>query len=144
MAELNRAAAEAMVQIGVNACTDVTGFGLLGHLLEMLTASRVQARVRLENVPFLEGAVELATSGMVPGGSKDTPEFTSARVKYAGEVSPVFRWLLNDAQTSGGLLIAVPDGRALSLLAALERKRGRKAFRIGEIVGAGDPGVVVV
>ncbi len=143
MAELNRAAAEAMVQVGVNSCTDITGFGLLGHLLEMLSASEMTARIRLEDIPFLPGARELATSGVVPGGTKDNAEFTASRVKFAGEVSLVSQFLLNDAQTSGGLLIAVPDGRALSLMAALERKQVRGAVKIGQIVGAGEPGVVV-
>ena len=101
------------------------------------------ARIRLENIPFLPGARELATSGVVPGGTKDNAEFTAGRVKFAGEVSLVSRFLLNDAQTSGGLLIAVPDGRALSLLAALERKGVRGAVKIGEIIGAGEPRVIV-
>jgi cysteine desulfurase NifS/selenium donor protein len=144
MAALNRTASEAMQEAGAHACTDVTGFGLMGHLLEMLTASGVSAQVRWGDVPILEGAFDLAASGVVPGGTRDNADHTSARVDYDDVVAPTTRLLLNDAQTSGGLLIAVAEDKADAVLQTLERG-GVTAARIGSVTSApADPRVQVV
>ena len=116
MSSLNRSASEAMQEAGVSACTDVTGFGLLGHLLEMMNGSDTTATVRFSDVPLLAGVVELAVSGVVPGGTKDNFGFTEPSVEYADELSDVKRLILNDAQTSGGLLISIPEKKSGKLI----------------------------
>lgn len=132
MSALNREAAEAMQEIGVNACTDITGFGLLGHLLEMLEASRLSAEIELAAVPFLPGVVELATGGVVPGGTRDNEAYTRNRVRYAAHISEIMRLMLNDAQTSGGLLMAVPGAKATALINRIQDKGGL-GVRIGRL-----------
>lgn len=117
MLQLNEAPSEAAVAVGVDCMTDVTGFGLLGHLWEMCTASGVSAEVWLEDVPFLPGAEELAASGVVPGGTKRNLEYLTPSVCWGDDLENWEKLLLADAQTSGGLLVAVspeqlPDFRA--------------------------------
>ena len=143
MAALNRAAAEAALAAGATACTDVTGFGLLGHLLEMMQGSGTRAVLRAGDVPLLEGALELAAGGVVPGGSKDNLDHVAPRVEYDASLGDVRRLLLSDAQTSGGLLVALPAGRAAELLDRLGAAGVAGAARIGE-VEAGLAGIRVV
>jgi len=140
MAALNRDAAEAMQKIGVSACTDVTGFGLLGHLREMMDSSGTSALIKAGQVPLLDGALQLATSGVVPGGTVNNMEYTAPAVSYHDGVPEVLRVLLNDAQTSGGLLISVPGERADSLLALLKEKAVEGAVVIGSVEGGRDAG----
>ncbi len=111
MTELNRTAAEAMVEVGVRGATDVTGFGLLGHLRSLARASGVAARIHADEVPLIEGARALAEAGHVPGGTKRNSRDLDPDLDLGPEVDPVTRLLLCDAQTSGGLLMAVPPGR---------------------------------
>lgn len=120
MATLNRGGAEAMVAHGVSAATDVTGFGLLGHLRSMLRASALSARIRASDVPALEGVRELIEAGHVPGGTRRNLQDLAEDVAFAAGIDEVTRTLLADAQTSGGLLMAVPASRLEGLLAALE------------------------
>lgn len=134
MSALNRSAAEAMQSVGVHACTDVTGFGLLGHLMEMLAASKVSADIEADSVPLLPGVVELAASGVIPGGTRDNFEHTSPNVEYDRGISESRRLILNDAQTSGGLLIAVSNDKADELQTRLSDSGVDGAARIG-IVG---------
>ncbi|MGA7878798.1 MAG: selenide, water dikinase SelD, partial [Desulfoferrobacter sp.] len=122
MATLNSIAAEAMQEVGVNACTDVTGFGLLGHLLEMMAASHTTAEIQAGKVPLLPGVLQLATSGVVPGGTHDNLAYTSPLVEYDEAISNVRRLVLNDAQTSGGLLMSVSPEKADALLDCLKEK----------------------
>jgi len=117
MATLNRAAAEAALEVGVHVCTDVTGFGLLGHLREMLDG--VGARIRLSAVPILAGARELAVEGSVPGGSHRNKASLDRDVSYDEAVDEVNQLLLCDAQTSGGLLFAVDPSKADDLVSRL-------------------------
>jgi len=119
MATLNDGAAKAAVAAGVEACTDVTGFGLLGHLHRMLLASGVSAEVRAASVPLLEGAAELAAAGHVPGGSNRNAADLRDAVTWTASPEPPTRTLLTDAQTSGGLLMCVAPGAADALLGAL-------------------------
>jgi cysteine desulfurase len=144
MSALNRTASEAMRDASANACTDVTGFGLLGHLLEMLVASGVSAQIRADDVPLLSGVFDLAASGVVPGGTKDNADHTASRVDYAGRISRTQRMILNDAQTSGGLLIAVASGEVDKLLSALHRAGCGESAVIGEIQSTGEPRITVV
>ena len=120
MTTLNADAADIMTEAGITAGTDVTGFGLLGHLRTMLRASGVSAEIDAAAVPLLPGARELAGAGLVPGGSKRNLEDVSADVSFADSVDEVSRILLADAQTSGGLLMAVPSDRVGDVVAQLK------------------------
>ncbi len=126
MTMLNRAASEAMRRHGAHACTDVTGYGLLGHLREMAAASGLSARIDAEAVPILPGARALAGAGHVPGGTKRNLADVGAFVDW-GATDPLTRTLLTDAQTSGGLLIALPRERAHALVAELRRAAAHSA-----------------
>jgi selenide, water dikinase len=129
---LNEGARDAMREIGVSAATDVTGYGLLGHLTEMLEASGVGAVVRRGSVPVWEQAVPLANDGVYPGGLENNREYLQGRVTAHGvdqdDLLPLY-----DPQTSGGLLVAVPEARASTLVGAL-RQRGVTGSVIGEVV----------
>jgi selenide,water dikinase len=133
MTTLNRAASEVMVEVGVNGATDVTGFGLLGHLAELVRGSRVGARVLAQQVPLIEGTRELADRGLIPGGSRRNLESVGPLLRWAPSLSDVDQLLLADAQTSGGLLIAVPPARADALRARLQEAGALSAAVIGEI-----------
>jgi selenide,water dikinase len=141
MERLNRDASEAMLDVGVHAATDVTGYGLLGHLYEMTSGSHVRARLAYEAVPVLEEARTLVRRGAVAGGTARNYEWLRTRVAFMG-LDEGDQLLLCDAQTSGGLLIAVPPGRLGALTAALAR-RGVLAARIGEVTDEG-PGTITV
>jgi len=134
MSTLNREACEAMQEVGVHACTDVTGFGLLGHLLGMMRASHTAAVIQSGSVPVLEGTRDLVTAGIVPGGTKDNLDFTSKSVAYQGSISRVMRYILNDAQTSGGLLICVPSEKTQILLDNLKNRGVEIAIKIGSVM----------
>lgn len=132
MTTLNRAASLAMVSVGVGAATDVTGFGLLGHLGEIMAASRVGARLDSLSVPVIEGAWDLLDDGMYPGGSARNLEAVQPLLDAATGESRMAR-MLADAQTSGGLLITVEPDRLSALLTALAAG-GVVGAVIGEIV----------
>ncbi|MEO6953578.1 MAG: selenide, water dikinase SelD [Polyangia bacterium] len=112
MSTLNRAACDAMLSVGVHACTDVTGFGLLGHLRNVLAASGVAAVIERDRVPFIPAARRYAAAGIVPGGTHANHRFLAEWVDW-GKTDQTTQLLLADAQTSGGLLIATPDDDAL-------------------------------
>jgi selenium donor protein len=139
MTTLNRGAAEAMLRVGVSAATDVTGFGLAGHLHSMLRASGVAAELDAGAVPLLPGAAELAADGCIPGGTRRNLADVGADVEWDGSLSELQRLLVCDAQTSGGLLIAVPAVRADALLAELRAEQAPVAAVIGRITD-GPPG----
>ncbi len=127
-----------MEETGAHACTDVTGFGLLGHLREMAAASGLDAEIEAGAVPVLEPARELAAADVVPGGTLDNLEHVSPFVDWSSGLSRVDRLLLADAQTSGGLLIAVPPERTEALLAALRARGVTEARRIGRFTAPGE------
>jgi len=122
MKTLNAAAGRAMVRAGVHAATDVTGFGLFGHLSEMLQYSGVAAEIELEAVPLLPGALHHAADGVNTGGGRSNAAFAGDRVRFGQRVPEELRVACFDPQTSGGLLIAVPPERASTLLAELDRE----------------------
>jgi selenide,water dikinase len=123
MLELNRAAAEAMLAAGTHGCTDVTGFGLIGHAREMALASGVTLEIDAACVEFLPGALDYARRGALPGGLKNNREFASCAVEFTRELPPEIESLLYDPQTSGGLLIALPEAGARELQAKLPGAR---------------------
>lgn len=132
MITLNRAAAAALRELGPQAVTDVTGFGLLGHLREMCAASGVHARIRGRDLPLLPGVEALAREGLIPGGSHRNRAAAEAYADVHPDVDPVHALLACDAQTSGGLLAAVPPHRAETA-----------GWVIGEIV-PGPPGRITI
>jgi len=134
MSTLNRAAAEAMEQVGVHACTDITGFGLLGHLREMTAGSGVGAEVYLSRIPVIEETWDLARRGIVPGGTHANRNFLRDEVIWDERISQEEQLVLCDAQTSGGLLISVAAEKEESLLQALREKGSPVALTIGRIV----------
>ena len=142
MAALNRGAAEAMLEVGVDACTDVTGFGLLGHLWELTRASGVGARVYLNKVPVMGEAWGLVREGVVPGGTRANHQFLQEGVIWE-DISPEEQLLLCDAQTSGGLLIAVPPEKSGQLLQGLRREEALAVAVIGEITSDDPPHIRV-
>ena len=142
MAMLNRAAAEVAAQVRVHAVTDVTGFGLLGHLKEMTAGSGVRARLRAGRILLLPDVVRLAEAGMVPGGTKRNLRASAGVVRWDDAVAPALRAVIADAQTSGGLLVATPEGEAL--LQALERAGVVDARQVGEVVAEDGAGTIEV
>jgi selenide,water dikinase len=143
MTTLNRKAAEAMLRHGVHAATDVTGFGLLGHLREIARASRMAARVHASDVPLLPGARDLVMREFVPGGTRRNFDDVASSVEWTSGVSEEMTLLLCDAQTSGGLLIAVASDRADQLLEDLRAGDTPRAAIIGTIEN-GEAGRIVV
>jgi selenide,water dikinase len=122
MAMLNRGAARAMVSVGVHAATDVTGFGLLGHLREMLGTAPIGVRLSAARIPYLPGVAAHAANGTIPGGTQRNLDNNQDITRYAAGISPSERLMIADAQTSGGLLISVPSERANDLADALRRE----------------------
>ncbi len=134
MSALNKSAAEAMVAVGVNACTDITGFGLLGHLREMVQGSGVGARISLSSVPTIPGLWPLAEDGIAPGGSKRNLDSLRGAVVWEDGISYEAKIVLADAQTSGGLLISVAPDKADDLMASLTDRGVADARIIGEVL----------
>jgi selenide,water dikinase len=143
MLVLNRDAKDAALAAGVRAATDVTGFGLLGHLHHLLVASGVGALLHAGAVPHFDFAAALAQEGHVPGGTRRNLAYVSRDVAFDRRIPEVSRLILADAQTSGGLLLVAPVETVESLLADLTRRGTPAHARIGEVV-AGPPGRIEV
>ena len=132
MLQLNRDACEEMLRFDAHGCTDVTGFGLIGHAREMALASRVTLEIEVDRLQFLPGAVNYARLGAIPGGLKNNREFASCVVEARREIPREIDDLLYDPQTSGGLLIAMPEDDAA---------RFRRGYRIGRVAAAGEKSI---
>ncbi|WP_411852874.1 selenide, water dikinase SelD [Virgibacillus halodenitrificans] len=132
MSTLNKTAAEVMNHYEVHACTDVTGFGLLGHASEMAKGSKVDIEINYDHVPMLERVRELADSGAVPGGTKNNFKHVQDMITFPENMDQIDQWILCDAVTSGGLLIAVSSKEADQLFTEL-REKGVEAQIIGEV-----------
>lgn len=133
MKRLNRKACELAQEVGVRGATDITGFSLLGHGLEMANASQVGLELHLSQIPFLEGARKYAEEWIFPGGASDNRHFFQDRVSFAAQISEMEQMMLFDAQTSGGLLLAVPSEQVERIL---ERgaQAGQPLWQIGKVV----------
>jgi selenide,water dikinase len=142
MTTLNDGAARAALKVGVNAATDITGFGLIGHLTEMLEASKVAGEIAFDSLPILPHARNLASRGVIPGGTQRNLD-AADRVDWAPELGLADRYLCVDAQTSGGLLLAVASEKEAALLSALKEEHTPAAAVIGRVV-SGKPGHVRV
>jgi selenide,water dikinase len=133
MTRLNRKAGELAVEFGLRGGTDVTGYSLLGHGLEVAQASRVRLRLDFHRIPFLAGARGYAEQGTFPGGAADNRLYFSPQVQFAPGLDEESQMLLFDPQTSGGLLLAVPPERLPGFLAR-SAELGQPAWEIGEVI----------
>ena len=133
MAELNKKAAEVLMNYSVHACTDITGFGLLGHAKEMASGSNVGIRIYKQQVPVLPRAYELAEQGIVPGGTKANHKWIAESVEY-GSVVEYEQWVLCDAVTSGGLMVSIPEDQAEACLKDLKEQGIEYASIIGKVM----------
>jgi len=129
MLTLNRKACEAMLAYDVHGCTDITGFGLIGHAREMALASGVTLEIEVDRLRFLDGALEYARLGAIPGGLKNNREYAACAVETARDLAPEVDALLYDPQTSGGLLITLPEADAAALEGAFP-----EAYRVGRVL----------
>ena len=143
MSTLNKAASEAMLKIGVNACTDITGFGLLGHIYEMAAGSEVGIKIYCSKVRLMKNVIELIEKGSVPGGAYSNMNYFGQWINFDDSISKANRISLFDPQTSGGLLISVPAEKAHELLKELHENLVEWAETIGEIVEKGSQGNVI-
>jgi selenide,water dikinase len=134
MAALNRAAAEVMKQFCVHACTDITGFGLLGHLAEMVEDSGMALQLESRQIPILPEAMDYAAKGMMPGGTFKNKEFRLHMVEFSSEVDPLTQDILFDPQTSGGLLMCVQREQADDLVNKLIEEGMLDSKIIGEVI----------
>ena len=134
MLTLNKKASELMQEIGVNACTDITGFGLLGHAGEMAQNSEIGMKIYVASIPIFAEAIEFAKMGLVPGGTQRNREFRSPMVELASELPDYMSDILFDPQTSGGLLISVSAAKAEVLLSRLHEAGVVEAAIIGEVI----------
>ena len=144
MKTLNNIASETMVKIGVNGCTDVTGFGLLGHALQLAQASDVSLKIDSKKVPIFDEAIEYASKGFYPGGTLKNEKFVRPSIEVKSSVEKTEYMLLCDAQTSGGLLISVEESKGEKLLNALRKKGVGSAEIIGEVTEKKDRVIYVV
>jgi len=137
MRQLNKTAAEVMDNFNVNACTDVTGFGLLGHLMEMSKGSKMDVQIDFNAIPFIYGVEQLAVNGVIPGGTLNNRDYVSDWVNWGDIKTDHQQLMLCDAQTSGGLLIAIKEEQSKPLLQALIGAGLTESKMIGKVTGKG-------
>lgn len=133
MKQLNRQAGELAQQFGAHACTDITGFSLLGHGWEMARASGVGFDISFDSIPFVDGAKQLATEWAFPGGAFDNKQYFQQHVQFDQAITEEERMLLFDPQTSGGLLMAIPEERVDDLIRSIERNK-ISLWKVGNVV----------
>jgi cysteine desulfurase len=143
MKQLNRPAAEAVAELPVHACTDITGFGLAGHLSEMTRGSQVEAEIWFSSLPFMDQVMELAIAGSVPGGSHRNLQHYGVWIHWDSVFSNAEKLMFCDAQTSGGLLISVPEAFVSAALDSLHNRGVSDAVVVGRITRAGEGRITV-
>ncbi len=143
MAQLNKTASELMQEIGVHACTDITGFGFIGHAVQMAKNSGVSFRISGNSLPVFPEAIDYAEQGLMPGGLHRNREYYVKSVKFNKTIKEEIRDILFDPQTSGGLLMSVSPRKAIKLLNAIKDAGISDAAIVGVVVG-GHPGVIEV
>ena len=134
MIVLNREASEWMKAFGAHACTDITGFGFIGHAIEMVLASQVGMAIQSKDIPIFPEAIEYARMGLIPGGAHSNRDYFSCRVDAHSDLSPLLMDLLYDPQTSGGLLISLPSNEAERLVEALKKEGNIDSCIVGNVV----------
>jgi selenide,water dikinase len=143
MKSLNNIACAQGRLFNVHACTDITGFGLLGHVYEMAEASGVKMEIDSALVPFFPDALSAAQEGLIPGGAYANLEYTAPRVSFAADVAEEVQMLCFDPQTSGGLLLSLPQDEAKELVRKLQANGVAAAAVIGRVTGKGDGSIYV-
>jgi len=144
MSYLNKDACEAMQAVGVNSCTDITGFGLLGHALEMAEGSDVTIEIWSDYIPVVQESIELAKMGIIPGGAYRNQEHIGDKVVFINNVKQEIKDILFDPQTSGGLMISVSEGKAEELLSLLREKNKTPFSIIGKVKNKGKKPLEVI
>ena len=134
MSLLNKDASEAMMDVGVNSCTDITGFGLLGHMKDMMTSSGVTANIYSSKVPILDGSLELAKSNIFPDGTNRNIDYVADLVSWDPSLEDHMKLILCDPQTSGGLLISVDESKLELLIGKLGKSGNNISSVIGDVV----------
>ena len=134
MATLNKSASQAMTDVGVHSATDVTGFGLMGHLQSMIKGSGVSAEITLSSVPAISGVWDLLEQGVAPGGTHRNLQSVSQSAVWHPDLNEKERLFLCDAQTSGGLLISVAEDKGPDLISALQANSTLASIKIGKII----------
>jgi selenide,water dikinase len=134
MSTLNKAASEAAQKIGVNACTDVTGFGLSGHSYEVAAASNVNIRINISKVPVMKGVLDLIEKECIPGGGYANRSHYEKWIEFEGDISEIKKALVFDPQTSGGLLLSIPKEKAADLVKELQERGTLRSQVIGEVL----------
>ena len=133
MSTLNKNASEVMMEVGVNSCTDITGFGLMGHLMSMMKASSCTANINSNDIPVIEGTWDLLKEGILPGGTMRNKDSVESSIEWHDNLSEESKLLLCDAQTSGGLLISVSEDKTDELLNKLIENGVKSSALIGTI-----------
>ena len=143
MTALNKDASELMQETGVHACTDITGYGFLGHSVELAGSSQISLEFNVDSVPYFPKVLEFAEQGLRPGGLARNRDYYSCKVEFAGEISQNMQDVLYDPQTSGGLLICVERAKAELLLKRLKEAGVADAAIIGEVAGEPEGKVIL-
>ncbi|MCD6204180.1 MAG: selenide, water dikinase SelD [Candidatus Marinimicrobia bacterium] len=143
MTELNSTAADIARNFDIHACTDVTGFGLLGHLWEMLKSDNIAAEIHFSSVPIIPGTEQMARRNSIPGGTDANLDFLLGKVSWSNRVTEIMKIILADAQTSGGLLFAVPETSADAFVEKLRQSGISAANQIGIIIKSEKPGIII-
>jgi selenide, water dikinase len=143
MVQLNAAGRDAMLAVGVNAATDITGFGLAGHAYEMAEGSKQALVIHVDALPIFAGAEELVRQRFFTRASKTNREYVESGLRIEGPIDPVRLEFVFDAQTSGGLLISVPAPRTAALVSELQKRGALVAAVIGEVVERAGPGLIL-
>ena len=143
MKTLNSFAGELMHEFSVNASTDITGFGLLGHLYELCKASKVSAKIKFDSIPFLNGISTLASNGNISGGTKRNLEYISDFVDFSKQLNNTEKLMISDAQTSGGLLVPLPQSKATEYAKQCTEATGFESKQIGILSSYRDKYIIV-
>jgi len=142
MSRLNNVEGRIIQQIGINAATDITGFGLIGHLCEMAEASNIQVELEVKNLRFMEGAMGYAQMGLIPAGAYINRDYFQTKVKYGNQIDVTVRELLFSPETAGGLLISVASEKYMELMTAM-KEQARMCYQIGQVLEGGQPSIVI-
>lgn len=144
MAYLNKDACDVMLEVGVNSCTDITGFGFLGHCLEMADASSVTFEIWSDNLPIIKESMDLAKMGIIPAGAYKNRNYVGKRVFINRDVKQEISDVLFDPQTSGGLLISVEENKSVQLLNLLKHKNKTECSIVGKVKRKGNYSLEVI
>lgn len=144
MSYLNKDACDAMLKMGVKGCTDITGFGLLGHGMEMAKASGVTLEIKSDSLPIIKESVDLAKMGIIPAGAYKNKEFVEEQVRFKNAINKEIEDILYDPQTSGGLLIAVEEKSSKKLLKLLKENNKTEFALIGKVKEKEDYSIIIV